>query len=112
MDDFDELVSSLTPREDNEAIRSYQNTTAVACPACEQPFDDTVVCALNQLRTDTDRESVDITIGGVGVRRRLGGVALALVVAGRCVSLVGAGYHVKEFGRLADSRRERTELFE
>jgi len=44
MEDFDELVSSLTPREDNEAIKSYQNTTAVACPACEEPFDDMVVC--------------------------------------------------------------------
>ncbi|WP_225334512.1 DUF7385 family protein [Halomicrobium urmianum] len=44
MEDFEELVSSLTPREDNEAIRSYQNTTAVACPACEEPFDDMVVC--------------------------------------------------------------------
>jgi hypothetical protein len=44
MEDFEELVSSLTPREDNEAIKSYQNTTAVACPACEKPFDDMVVC--------------------------------------------------------------------
>jgi hypothetical protein len=44
MEDFDEIVSSLTPREDNEAIKSYQNTTAVACPACEKPFDDMVVC--------------------------------------------------------------------
>jgi len=44
MEDFDELVSSLTPRADNEAISSYQNTTAVACPACEKPFDDMVVC--------------------------------------------------------------------
>ena len=44
MDDFEELISSLTPREDNEAIKSYQNTTAVACPACEEPFDDLVVC--------------------------------------------------------------------
>ena len=44
MDDFEELVSSLTPREDNAAIKSYQNTTAVACPACGKPFDDMVVC--------------------------------------------------------------------
>ena len=44
MEDFEELVSSLTPREDNDAISSYQNTTAVACPACEEPFDDMVVC--------------------------------------------------------------------
>jgi hypothetical protein len=44
MEEFDELVSSLTPRTDNAAIKSYQNTTAVACPACEEPFDDLVVC--------------------------------------------------------------------
>lgn len=44
MEEFDELVSSLTPRADNPAIKSYQNTTAVACPACEEPFDDLVVC--------------------------------------------------------------------
>lgn len=44
MDDFEELISFLTPREENEAIKSYQNTTAVACPACDRPFDDLVVC--------------------------------------------------------------------
>ena len=42
--DTDELVSSLTPREENQAIKSYQNTVSVACPACEEPFDDLVVC--------------------------------------------------------------------
>lgn len=42
--DFDELVSSLTLREENRAVKSYQNTVAVACPACEEPFDDLVVC--------------------------------------------------------------------
>ena len=44
MEDFDELVSFLTPREDNDKIKLYQNTTAVACPVCEDPFDDLVVC--------------------------------------------------------------------
>ena len=43
-DDFEELISFLTPREENAAIKSYQNTTALACPACEEPFDDLVVC--------------------------------------------------------------------
>ncbi|MFB6304431.1 MAG: hypothetical protein ABEH47_04645 [Haloferacaceae archaeon] len=42
--DLDRLVSSLTPREDNERIKLYQNTVAVACPVCEEPFDDLVVC--------------------------------------------------------------------
>jgi hypothetical protein len=56
MEDFDELVSSLTPREDNEAIKSYQNTTAVACPACEQPFDDMVVCKEEYTSLNLDME--------------------------------------------------------
>ena len=49
MDDVDleELMSSVTPREENPAIKSYQNTVAVACPACEEPFDDLVVCKQN-----------------------------------------------------------------
>jgi hypothetical protein len=42
--DLDELVSSLTPREDNREIKLYQNTVAMACPVCETPFDDLVVC--------------------------------------------------------------------
>lgn len=56
MDDFDELVSSLTPREDNDAISSYQNTTAVACPACEKPFDDMVVCKQESTSLNLDVE--------------------------------------------------------
>ena len=44
MEDFEELVSFLTPREDNEKIKLYQNTVAMACPVCEDPFDDLVVC--------------------------------------------------------------------
>jgi hypothetical protein len=42
--DLDRIVSSLTPREDNAEIRLYQNTVAMACPVCEAPFDDLVVC--------------------------------------------------------------------
>ena len=56
MEDFDELISSLTPREDNEAIKSYQNTTAVACPVCETPFDDMVVCKQDQTSLNLDFE--------------------------------------------------------
>lgn len=44
MENYDELVSFLTPREENEAIKTYQNTTAISCPACDEPFDDLVVC--------------------------------------------------------------------
>lgn len=43
-EDLDELVSFLTPREENDSIKTYQNTTAIACPACDEPFDDLVVC--------------------------------------------------------------------
>lgn len=42
--DIERLASSLTPREDNERITLYQNTVAVACPVCDAPFDDLVVC--------------------------------------------------------------------
>jgi hypothetical protein len=42
--DVERLLSSLTPREDNERITLYQNTVAVACPVCDAPFDDLVVC--------------------------------------------------------------------
>lgn len=43
-DDIEELVSYLTPREENESIKTYQNTTAITCPACDKAFDDLVVC--------------------------------------------------------------------
>ena len=58
MEEFEELVSSLTPREDNAAIKSYQNTTAVACPACADPFDDMVVCkeGLTSLNLDFEMD--------------------------------------------------------
>lgn len=44
MEGFDELVSSATLREENDSVKQYQNTVGLACPACEQPFDDMVVC--------------------------------------------------------------------
>lgn len=43
-DDFDELVSSLTPQESAGGVKTYRNTVSIACPACERPFDDLVVC--------------------------------------------------------------------
>ena len=42
--ELDELVASLTPRESGGGVKTYQNTVSVACPACEEPFDDLVVC--------------------------------------------------------------------
>ncbi|TQQ80912.1 hypothetical protein EGH24_07075 [Halonotius terrestris] len=39
-----ELVNYLTPRRDNEMISTYQNTTAIACPVCEEPFDYLIRC--------------------------------------------------------------------
>ncbi|NHN60488.1 MULTISPECIES: hypothetical protein [Halorussus] len=42
--EFDELVSSLTPYESADTVNTYRNTVSIACPACEEPFDDLVVC--------------------------------------------------------------------
>lgn len=39
-----ELVNYLTPRRDNEMISTYQNTTAIACPVCDAPFDYLISC--------------------------------------------------------------------
>lgn len=44
MEQFDKFVSSTTLREENDSIKLYQNTVALACPACDEPFDDMVVC--------------------------------------------------------------------
>ncbi|GAD51669.1 hypotheical protein [Halarchaeum acidiphilum MH1-52-1] len=46
MDDaaYNELVSSLTPYEEAGGVKTYTNTVSLACPACEEPFDDLVVC--------------------------------------------------------------------
>ena len=60
--DTDELRSSLTPREENSAIKSYQNTVAVACPACGKPFDDLVVCKQNPTSLDLSKQ-LDLCVG-------------------------------------------------
>ena len=62
MEDFEELISFLTPREENEAIKSYQNTTAIACPACEKPFDDLVVCKQDPTSLNLS-EPMDLCVG-------------------------------------------------
>lgn len=43
-EDIGELVSFLTPRQTTDDIGIYQNTTAIACPSCGDPFDSLVVC--------------------------------------------------------------------
>lgn len=60
--DTDELLSSLTPREENAAIKSYQNTVAVACPACEKPFEDVVVCKGNPTSLNLSKQ-LDLCVG-------------------------------------------------
>jgi hypothetical protein len=55
MEDFEQLVSSLTPREENDEIKLYQNTVSVACPVCEEPFDDLVACK----KSETSLEQVE-----------------------------------------------------
>lgn len=64
MDDVDleELVSSLTPREENRALKTYQNTVSVACPACEKPFDDLVVCKQNPTSLNLSQQ-LDFCVG-------------------------------------------------
>jgi len=46
MDDtaYEELVSFMTPHESAPGVTTYRNTVAIACPACERPFDDLVIC--------------------------------------------------------------------
>lgn len=60
--DFEELVSSLTLREENEALKSYQNTVAVACPSCDEPFDDLVLCKENPTSLNLSRQ-LDLCVG-------------------------------------------------
>jgi len=55
-------VSSLTLREENPAIKSYQNTVSVSCPACDEPFDDLVVCKENPTSLNLSRQ-LDLCIG-------------------------------------------------
>lgn len=43
-DEYDELVSSLTPQEETGTVKTYRNTVSIACPACDEPFDDLVLC--------------------------------------------------------------------
>lgn len=44
MDEFDKFVTAMTLRADNESIKRYQNTVALTCPACGDPFDDMILC--------------------------------------------------------------------
>lgn len=60
--DIDELVSSLTPREENSALKSYQNTVSVPCPSCEEPFDDLVVCKQNPTSLDLS-QALNLCVG-------------------------------------------------
>ncbi|WP_306056400.1 DUF7385 family protein [Natronococcus wangiae] len=60
--DLDELVASLTLREENRSIRSYQNTVAVACPACDARFDDLVVCKENPTSLNLSKQ-LDLCAG-------------------------------------------------
>lgn len=43
MEDFDQLVSSTTPRETTDQVAIYQNTVGLACPNCDDPFDDLII---------------------------------------------------------------------
>ncbi|RQG86660.1 hypothetical protein EA462_16075 [Natrarchaeobius halalkaliphilus] len=60
--DLDELVASLTPREENQTITVYQNTVAVSCPACDTQFDDLVVCKENPASLNLSKQ-LDLCVG-------------------------------------------------
>ncbi|MFC6724384.1 hypothetical protein ACFQE1_08360 [Halobium palmae] len=60
--DTDELLSSLTPREENAAIKSYQNTVSVTCPACGEPFADLIVCK-EELTSLNLSKQLDLCVG-------------------------------------------------
>ncbi|ELY58827.1 hypothetical protein QA600_04440 [Natronococcus sp. A-GB1] len=60
--DLDELAASLTLREENQAIKSYQNTVAVSCPACDLQFDDLVVCKENPTSLNLSQQ-LDLCVG-------------------------------------------------
>ena len=53
--EFDEMVSSLTPHESAEGVTTYRNTVNIACPACDEPFDDLVIC-------EDDPNSLELSI--------------------------------------------------
>lgn len=59
--DLEELVGYLTPREENEMIKSYQNTTSVSCPICSDPFDDLVVCKADETQLELS-EALDLCV--------------------------------------------------
>ena len=44
MEEFDTIIGSVTPREQSPTVDIYQNTVGLACPSCEKPFDDLIVC--------------------------------------------------------------------
>jgi hypothetical protein len=44
VDAYDDLISSVTPHESADGVKTYRNTVSIACPACEEPFDDLVIC--------------------------------------------------------------------
>ncbi|GKZ15387.1 hypothetical protein HAL_32680 [Haladaptatus sp. T7] len=60
--DLKSLVSSLTPQEENQSIKSYQNTVSVACPACDEPFEDLVVCKQNPTSLNLSLQ-LDLCVG-------------------------------------------------
>lgn len=62
--ELDEILKTVTPREENAAIKSYQNTTSIACPSCEEPFDDLVVCKENPTSLNLSL-SLDLCVGVV-----------------------------------------------
>mgnify|MGYP006273342799 CR=1 FL=1 len=60
-EDYDELVSYLTPREETDSMKRYQNTTAISCPVCGKAFADLVVVTGNSTSLELS-EPLDICV--------------------------------------------------
>ena len=42
--EYEHLTTSLTPHESAGGVTTYRNTVSISCPACDDPFDDLVIC--------------------------------------------------------------------
>ncbi|ERG93222.1 MAG: hypothetical protein J07HQW1_03281 [Haloquadratum walsbyi J07HQW1] len=53
--EYEHLTTSLTPHESAGGVTTYRNTVSISCPACDDPFDDLVIC-------EDDYNSLELTM--------------------------------------------------
>jgi hypothetical protein len=68
IDGLDEMKSYLTPRQENEMTATYQNTTAIACPVCEESFDNLLVCKRDETSLSLEKVMSLCTVTNDGGR--------------------------------------------